>query len=634
MLGIHTKPSLYRDFALLSVLIVFILFLVSVWVSYETFEDHAKSVIKQLENEAVRIDRALIIEIERTSYLLESVARQMRYSGTTSDNITNLFTSFEKKDGDKKSGFFWADSNQEIVLSAHQGEVEKPVSVSDRDYMKKAITAPWKVHIGHPIRGRVSEKWVMPLAIGLTDDDGHFLGAVIYSLDVGSFNRELQNVIKQDGISFAITNLAFTLLTEQANEPNFFGTYFSLPRLAKINFNTSTNGVYSQGHLLRAGDIFSYYEKSSEYPYIIFVGYDPDRHSANVRAILLPRLLQILVITLFLISVLWTVRRRIIQPVITLTDRTSEIVRGKRFYVSSDDGPEEIAHLAREISRMAGFIEECKRIEGELRSKNNELLHIKESAEMSNSIKAQFFEEVGESLTKPIATLSDYIEGLADEIHGPMEDAYQPVIRAMKQQIQEANDLLNDILSISRAEGGLLALSSTKVDLAFILQKCIRILHERTRFENIEVIQSIADELPDIQGDELRLKQLILNLLMGAAGQIKTGDSIRVAISAPKNVITLRLEYVVPEPEGPSHELSHSSFFSTISEPEEEAPVTTQGLGLALSRLIVAMHAGKLDVKTTPDRSVIITVTFPEDRAIKMFENRAMDMLQGEDDDD
>lgn len=628
MFTINTKPSLYRDFALLAVLIVFILFLVSLWVSYETYEDQSKSIIKQLENETVRIDRGLIIEIERTSYLLESIARQIRYGGINEENIFNLFSSFEKTGGNHKSEFFWANSKQQIVIGSTQGRLEKPVSISDRDYMKRAITAPWKVQIGQPARGRISEKWVMPLAIGVTSDDGIFKGTVIYSLDIGTFNRELSNVIKQDGISFAITNQAFTLLTEQSAVPNFFAHHFNLKKLAKLDFQRSINGVYSKGSLFNNSDIFSYYEMSSEYPYIIFVGYDAARHAKSVRGILLPRLLQIFVITLFLISILWTVRRRIIQPVISLTERTAEMVRGKRFDELQNNGPEEIALLAVEIQRMANFIDECKRIEREIRAKNIELLHIKESAEMSNNIKAQFFEEVGESLISPIANITRHTQALADEMHGPVEEDYGQIIRSMRREIQDAQDLLNDILSISRIEGGLLALKNTKVDLPFVLQKCIRMLHERSRFENIEIIQSIADDLPNLEGDELRLKQMILNLLTASAAQIKSGDSIRVSLSAPKHIATLRVEYVVPEPEEPHHELPHTGYFSAITEQEETPPVSARGLGLALSRLIIAMHEGEMDVKTTPDRSVIITITFPESRAIKLFENRAAELLK------
>jgi len=619
MLGINTKPSLYRDFAMLSVLIVFILFLVSIWVSYETYQEHSRTVIKQLESEAVRIDRALIIEIERASYLLESIARQIGTDVGNQDTIAQLFASFSKTDYPKNSQFFWIDASQQIVLGSN-GFLEKPVPVSDRDYVKKSITAPWQIKIGLPVLGRVTEKWVMPIAIGLTDNKGKFVGAVMISLDIGAFNAEVKNVIKQDGISFAVTNQSFTLLTEQSETPDFFSTNFDVKKLATLDFSKKPQGVYSQGSLFNRDRIFSYYETSSQYPYIIFVGYDTTLQASKVNKILFPRLLQIFIITMFLISILWTVRRRIIQPVISLTERTAAIVRGQTTSLAIEEGPDEIEQLTVEIQRLCAFIAECKRIESELRTKNGELLHIKQSAELSNHIKAEFFKEVGESLHEPISKIAEGITCMSEEQYGPIEqDDYLRLLKRMNREVLDAQGLLNDILSISRSESGLLSLKITKVDLPFVLQKCIRILHERTRFEEIEIIQNVEPKLPALLADEDRLNQLLLNLLMGSASHLKSSDTIRVYMGIHRQQCVIRMEYTIPEPEEPRHELSYIG--NLPLEPEEDAsqdmmPIT-RGLGLALSRLIVAMHGGSLDIKTKIDRSVTITVTLPEERLIR-----------------
>src|SRR5271170_6566958 len=74
-----SKPSLLRDFYVLAALIVFVLSLVSLWVTYETYEDHSDRVMKQLETEATRVDRAMILEIEHSSYLLEALGRQISH---------------------------------------------------------------------------------------------------------------------------------------------------------------------------------------------------------------------------------------------------------------------------------------------------------------------------------------------------------------------------------------------------------------------------------------------------------------------------------------------------------------------------------------------------------------------------
>ena len=624
MLGVHTKPSLYRDFTLLSALIIFILFLVSIWVSYETYQEHSDDVIKQLENETVRIDRSLIIEIERASYLLESIARQISHGGPDKlPMIAQLFNSFDKSSYPKNSEFFWISPKQVIRVSSRKGILKKPIEVSDRDYLKKSITTPWTVHIGQPIQSRATNQWVMPLSIGLSDESGKFVGALAISLDIDSFSQQIQNVIRHDGIRFVITNEAFTLLTKISDAPPFFRDFVNIRKLSKIDFDAKPSGVYSQASLFRPTTLYAYYEKSLEYPYIIFVGYDPAISSTAIRSILLPRLLQIIVITAFLVSILWTVRKRIIQPVITLTKLTSRIIHGEKFSTAAASGPVEIENLASEIARVSSYIDERRRIERELSSKNMELLKIRESAEMTNEIKAQFFEQVGNALMQPATAIIEYAESLRNELFGALGNPkYNEISEKMFWQASTIIDLLNDILAISRAESGLLALNESAVEIPLVIKKCIRILVERSKFQSVEILQDYDQNLPLIRADELRIKQLILNLLTGAASQISGGDTIRIRGQMRREGLVIKMEYNLPHapmeaPSARSGGLNIAKFSGIATKPAIGAhSETSLGLGFALNQLIVSMHEGTLDVRTTSDRKVIVTVIFPEKRVI------------------
>ncbi len=622
MFNINTKPSLYRDFALLSALIIFMLFLVSIWVSYKTYQEHSADILKQLENEAVRIDRALIIEIERASYLLESIARQISSDGTDDrQSIRQLFDSFDKSSYPRNSEFFWIDAEQNIQISSQEGLLDKPVDVSDRDYMKRAITTPWEIHIGQPIEGRISEKWVMPIAIGISDNQDNFKGVVLVSIDINSFSRAIHKVIQQDGINFAITNSAFTLLTEISEKPHFFDKHFELQELANINFEENPSGVYSRASFWDKDNIFGYYEKSRQYPYIIFVGYDANASRAMVQDILLPRLAQIGIITIFLVSILWTVRKRIIQPVIALTDRTAEIVRGRSFDYETDKGPLEIEMLADEIRRIHDYIDERRRIERELTAKNIELLKIRESAEMTNQIKAQFFEQVGTALMQPATAISEYAESFHNELFGALgNQKYTDVAEKLHWQAATIIDLLQDVLNISRAESGLLVLQENELELPLVIKKCIRLLHERSRFQSIEVVQDYDENLPQLWGDELRIKQLLLNLMSGAAAQLKAGDTIRIRTVMQRDGMAIRMEYTIPEhyyhEEAPPPVLEASPSFYMGQSPAERSEPSV-GLGFALSQLIISMHGGGLTVHTGSDRKVQATVLFPLNRVIR-----------------
>lgn len=597
MMNNRTQPSLSRDFALLSVFIVFILVLASIWVTFETYSNYEKDVAKQMEREALRLDRSLIVEIENASYILESIGRQIQATSDTPSNVAQLFFSFAKAEGPKRGIFSWVDKEQMITVSNNLGVLDKSIDVSDRDYVKKSIAEPWKIHIGRPIEGRLSHGWILPLSLGLTDRNGTYLGSVIVALDAETLTNNIGRSIKDNGIHFAITNLSLTLLTQTPTSIAFFNDSFDVAQLSKIDFEKTSSGNYSKASLFNRSRIYAYYERSSQYPYVIFLGLDASQSAHDLRKMLVPRLFQLLVIAVFLLFVLWTVRKRIIHPVIALTEQTATIVRGEGFDPDKTRGPLEIEQLAYEIQRLYDYIGERRRVEAELRLKNAELTRVKEAAQITNQVKADFFAYVGQELTEPVEAIMQQIETLKDQHFGPIGNGkYLAHAADIHDRTRQLMAMLEDIKAISKAETGLLALNESDIDLSFVLQKTIRIFREKAG-TSAEVHVDINNSLPHVRGDELRIKQLVLNILNAIAQQLAVAEPIRITSSLKAQELSLSFSYTAN-----SNQLS--------------ATRSKQGLDLALARLLIALHQGTLEMKTTADRLSVITIKFPALRVL------------------
>lgn len=614
MIRIQTKPSLYRDFALLSVLIVVILLLVSVWIVVRTFQAHSQEIIQKLESEALRIDRALIVEIERSSYLIESIGRQIDTSPEALEaSIMRLFTSFSQSKREPTLRFYWVDRSQKLTLTAADGELNKPVDVSDRDYVKRAITAPWQVHIGQPVNSRLSRNWVIPVAMGITDAEERFLGVVALSIDISALNQTISNVIKDPAIDFAITNTAFTMLSEVSAQPHFFDRHFSLSRLMAIDFSQNPSGVYSTASLWDDTSIDAYYELSSEYPYIIFTGYNLNARKGDFDQILIPRLLQIALMTLFLVLTLWTVRKRIIQPVMRLTDETAAVLQRQEFRHDSQNDPFEIERLAEEIGRLAHYIEERLRVEAEMARKNSELMQLKEAAEITNDLKARFFEQVGEALMQPAHTIQEYLESMRNELFGPLgNDKYSEMTEKLIDESQQIIETLKDIQAISKAETGLLALREEPVDLAFVIKKSARLIKEGSMQQELDLILDLDDSLPKVMADELRLKQLMLNVLSTSANDMQASESIRISTHHHHDAIRIELLYrpAMSSERGDQDGAGQPAAFAFPQ-------AGFLKLGHALSEFIIAMHGGTLTTKAMPDQRIKKIITLPKSRIIE-----------------
>lgn len=606
---IRTQPSLSRDFTMLSLFILFILVVVSIWVARQTHNENGERILKQLENESLRIDRALIVEIENASYILESVGRQIAIMPELDlERVNQLFQSFDRRDYAKNSFFSWGNNNQMLVDSSVTGVLTPPIDISDRDYVKKAITKPWELHIGRPVQGRISNKWVLPLSLGITNKKGDYLGVLILSLDISNLTREISKVIKEQGISFAITNLSLTLLTQDSADVDFFSKNFDIKQLANIDFDSAPTSILNKPHVWDGSGIYSYYERSSEYPYVIFLGYDAQLSAEAVRSTLIPQIAQLCAIAGFLLYVLWLVKRRIIQPVIQLTQQVHRMARGERMNLVSEPGPIEIEYLQHEIQRLYKYLEERRRVESELRTKNAELLKIKEAARITHQVRADFYEQVGQQLSEPIAQIQAQAETLKDQHFGPLpNNKYQQNATDIYLLAEQVNMVLQDIRSITEAESGLLIINETEFEITSLLQKTVRQFKEKEG-QNLDIQLDFGHKNLLIRADELRFRQLLLTLLHECSAHLNAGDVIRISVQDKGDELQLLFGY--GEPTDRDHRRSRSL---DLSQRQQKI----HGLSIALARLLVAMHEGSMETRTLPDKTFQIIVRWPQSRILR-----------------
>jgi signal transduction histidine kinase len=611
MLRIRTQPSLHRDFALLSLFIITTFLIVSAWVAYETYEEHSQKMITQIRGDAHRVDRALGVTIESNAYLLESLGRQIIAGDPENlEMIVRLFRSFDRRGKVGYNIFLWVDEAQGIRVTSNLGILKKPIDVSDRDYVKKAIAEPWKVHVGRPIEGRVSQKWVLPLSLGITRENGEFMGVLSLSLDIRELSYAARNAVNQSGTEFAVTTTALSLVMEPEKQPGFFLRMFTLDDLLRRDFKKNTSAMLSQPSLWNPGEIFRYFQVSDRYPFVVFIAYNPASQN-SVYSMILPRLIQLAVIAVFLLFVLYIVRQRIIRPVIHLTGNTARIMQGDAFEADLAAGPLEIYQLAQEIRRMYDYIEERKRVESELRLKNAELLRIKSAAQITNQVKAEFFSHVSQDLTEPLQMILAGIETLKDQHFGPLNNPrYEQHARDIFLQAQQMLAMLQEMKAISEAETGLLALNDTEIDLIPTLQKSVRIFKERN-LSGIEVALDISRPLPRLRADDLRVKQLILTVLEYIAPQLDPGEVLRLHPQVKAGEVQLVFAYNAAGAERRAERRLPESL--AMLPPLARAPA---GLGIALAKLLIALHQGSLEIKTLPDRTTTITVRFPKARVM------------------
>ena len=619
MFGIKTNPSLSRDFVLIALVIIFSLCVVSLWVSMDTYEEHSEEIINQMQNESNRIDHALINEIENSAYVLESLARQISQQGPDNMAMTsNLLRSFTNQTRPENI-FSWIDSSQEITITSHRGILSKPVDISDRDYIKKALAEPWKIQIGRPIQGRVSEKWVLPICLGLTDYKGNHVGAVLISLDIDVLTRSLEKEIKKGGISFAILSRTLTQLT-QIRENDFFATYYEImEKLNGIDFDVAPRAVLTRSGLFNRHDVFSYYTVSSKYPYVILIGYDQVKSFAEINKLLWARIIQILAVALFLLTLLWIIRTRIIRPVEELSTIAADITRGKPFRPLPRGGPMEIEALAQHIHTMDDYIQERRRMEEEIKQKNNYLIRVKDSAEVINNARMDFLSTLAEELNKPVASIQESAETLKDQHFGPLgSEHYLQEAGGIFTQAIQLTQMIEDIHLISDMEHGIVVLNEKPVNLSFIIHKSLRVFQEQPQHRHVEIKLRLDESMPQLIIDEDRLVQILVNIFTSAVLKIEPGSPMVLECLIEKDhtgaeELVLMLKYSA-RPEDLQSEYAGFAHYPEMSSKQNRSYIRSGGINMALTRMLVSLQQGALEMNISTNNVCRVYVRFPEAR--------------------
>ncbi len=612
-----------RDFALLAGAMLCLLLLLAGWVIFDANRDYKKQNLNMLETEATRLDRAVILELKQSSYLLESLGRQILHLGANdTDGIARLLRSFDT-DNTLIRVFAWINSDQQITASSTRGVLSKGIDVSDRDYMKKALIEPWKVQLGRPIEGRLSDKWVIPTAMGVDDYTGQHLGTVLLSIDTEKLTDKLRRTLQGKAVDFGVISSSFMNVTESSNSPDFIDKYFPLESLNLINFAAKSQGEMTS---VADGNLVTYYQSSAIYPFTFLLGVNLNDLWTEFAAMLWQRMVPIVMITLFLLIVLWVVRGRILVPLHQLTDKVHALIRGEKLNTKIE-ALDEIMYLDNQIAHINGYLNERRNIEREQRSKIAFMKQAKEAAELSNRVKIDFLHSMSHELRTPLNTIAGFAELMKNQVYGAIEnERYTQYIDDIYECSNAVQGLVSDVLALAKAEAGMLELQEKPVQVELVIAKSIRVLSDKLKAANVTIENRVADLLPQLLVDELRLRQIILNLLGNAISHSPRGGSIIIDAKVGRDKREERYFEIIVSDFG-AKSLSKTTLETAALAKENDSDVKANGvsrkpsvrisnLGIPLTKALVAMHQATLSIESEPGKPTLVIVRFPSSRIV------------------
>jgi len=245
-----------------------------------------------------------------------------------------------------------------------------------------------------------------------------------------------------------------------------------------------------------------------------------------------------------------------------------------------------------------------------------ELIAAKEQAIQANKDKSSFLAKMSHEIRTPMNAILGITEiQLENETHSPgTQEAFGEIYNSGYLLM----GIINDILDLSKIEAGKLELSLAAYDVPSLINDTVHLNVMRYDSKPIEFKLFVDENIPTmLYGDELRIKQILNNLLSNAFKYTNEGEisfSVAAEYGPQKKAPWITLVFRVSDTgQGMSAE-QLDKLFDEYTRFNTEANRTTvgSGLGMSITRHLVRMMDGEISVESEPGRGSTFTVRLPQ----------------------
>jgi signal transduction histidine kinase len=274
-------------------------------------------------------------------------------------------------------------------------------------------------------------------------------------------------------------------------------------------------------------------------------------------------------------------------------------------------------HLAQralnETKRLRRHIAELERTKADLETTTTHLQTALEAAAAASQSKSAFLATMSHELRTPLNAVIGFSEMIATQPYGPLgDDRYRDYAATINESGMHLLSLINDVLDFSKIDAGRLDLDDETIDVAEAIGRPLRMIRGQAAERGVLLLSELDEDLPMLRADSRRVRQVLLNLLSNAVKFTPVGGQVRIAACRRGAALAISVADtgigIAPEDIPKAFER-----FGQIDNGLNRNFEGT-GLGLPLSRRLMEMHDGALELTSVVGAGTIVTMVFPVSR--------------------
>jgi signal transduction histidine kinase len=265
------------------------------------------------------------------------------------------------------------------------------------------------------------------------------------------------------------------------------------------------------------------------------------------------------------------------------------------------------------LNHRVRYILRASRAFEELRSNQQRLIAAKEAAEAASRAKSEFLANMSHELRTPLNAIIGFSGMMSDRMFGSLNDKYAEYADIIGTSGRHLLAIITDILDLAKADADKLLLAEEEVDLAEVAQLSSQIVHDMALRAQIDFDSDIDEPLPAVLGDPAKLTQIVVNLLSNAVKFTPAGGKVRLKVERrARRGIILRVEDTgigMSPDQIPIALEPFGQIESSFTRKHDGV-----GLGLPLTKRLVELHGGVIEIDSAPGKGTVASVHLPEER--------------------